>query len=240
MLSILRTISSSLMNLVYPPLCLHCGGSLQTEAPFLCSDCIALLELIDPKERCPLCFSANFNPEKMLCHECKRNPPVLNGIAAAFDYVGPAASLVKKFKYADQPYLATGCGAYLAMQFLSLDWPLPDVIIPVPIAMTHLMTRGYNQSLLLSQELSLIIERPVVEALVRKSGDYSQAGLSRKQRLKLEGSRIQFKQVPLEEKTVLLIDDVMTTGSTMRKCAEALMEGYPAGIYGLAFCRAIK
>lgn len=233
------------LNLIYPPLCLHCKATPESDSNLLCSNCLALLQLIDPSERCPHCFSASYSPEHHLCSECKRKPPILNGVGASFDYVGPAGSLVKKLKYSDQPYLAKGCAAYMAMQFLRLDWPLPDLIVPVPIAFTHLMTRGYNQSLLLSQELSLILDKPVQEVLVRKSGDFSQAGLTRKQRLKLEGTRFQLKSKlktieSLEEKTILLVDDVMTTGSTMQKCAEAMMEGFPSKLYSLAVCRAIK
>jgi competence protein ComFC len=232
-------VGKAFVNLVYPPLCLHCKESVKDDSHILCESCLSLLQLIDPAERCPHCFSAHYFRERRYCPECQRTPPLLNAIAAAFDYVGPAASLIRKLKYSEQSYLAKGCGAYLAAQFLQLEWPLPDVIIPVPISLTHLLERGYNQSLLIAKSMAEILNCPVQDALYRGSGDYSQAGLSRKQRMQLDGSLFSLKiDQQLRDKTLLVIDDVMTTGSTLRKCAEALMEECPAKIYGLAICRA--
>lgn len=211
---------------------------MDADAHLLCRHCLELMELIDPVDRCPFCFSVT--PSRM-CAGCSRTPSVLQGVAAAFDYIGPAACLVRKLKYGDLSYLSQGCAGYLAAQFLRLEWPMPDLITPVPIAFTHWIERGYNQSQLLARDLGVILNCPVQETLVRKSGDYSQAGLTRKQRMALDGTCIQLKgKQECKDKNILLIDDVLTTGSTMRKCAEALMEASPANIYGLALCRALK
>lgn len=235
-----KKIIKAFSHLLFPPLCLHCRQEVLEEAFPLCTDCLSLLELIDPVERCPYCFASDYCPERRVCGLCVKRLPMLHGIAAAFDYIGPAATLIRKMKYTNQPYLAEGCGAYLAAQLLRLEWPLPDVIVPVPIATTHWLERGYNQSVLLAQSISRLIQKPVAEVLVRRSGDYSQAGLSRHQRTKLGGSKFQLKPgYSLQDKTVLLVDDVMTTGSTIRKCAEAMMREYPGSIYGLAVCRAL-
>lgn len=237
----IRKIVNAFVNLAYPPLCLYCNDPVSNDSHLLCELCLSLLHLIEPRERCPHCFSGQYCPSQRLCAECLRKPPLLNGLAAAFDYVGPAACLVRKMKYSHQPYLAQGCGAYLTAQLLELGWPMPDILIPVPIAFTHWLERGYNQSLCLAQSVSKILERPVQEALKRKSGDYSQAGLNRKQRMELEGNLFHLKkQQKLADKCLLLIDDVMTTGSTLRRCAEALQEECPSAIYGLTVCRAMK
>lgn len=234
-----RALGKAFVNLIYPPLCLACKEVLLSDAEILCPHCLVKLEMISPEERCPFCFSPEYNPELPSCNDCLKNRPVLHGIAAAFDYLGPAACLVKKLKYADQAYLAEGLGAYMSAQFLQLNWPMPDYIIPVPIAFTHWLDRGYNQSLLLANHVGKLLSCPVIEPLKRKSGDFSQAGLSRKQRMQLNGSCISLNEAHLlQDKSILLIDDVMTTGSTLRKCAEALCEGYPSHIYGLCVCRA--
>lgn len=236
----LGTLCNAFLDLIYPPACLHCKGGLSDSSKLLCGSCLPLLEQIDPVERCPYCFSSHFCPEQSVCAECRKRHPILNGLGAVFDYAGPAASLVRKLKYSNQPHLAEGCGAYLAAQFLLLEWPMPDLIVPVPIAFTHWLERGYNQSMLIADSLSKIIQRPAEEMLVRKSGDYSQAGLSHTQRMNLEGSSIFLKKPGrLQDKCILLIDDVMTTGSTMRRCAEALLADCPASIYGLAVCKAL-
>lgn len=237
----IKSICKSFANLIYPPICLHCNcGVYDADVP-LCQNCLQLLELIDPTERCPFCFSVDFDPEHRVCANCFKRPPFLNGIAAAFDYIGPAATLIKKMKYGDLPYLSKGCGAYLAVQLLQLNWLEPDVIIPMPITLSHLMERGFNQSLLLANELGKLINCPVEESLVRDSGEYSQAGLSRKQRLTLDGAAFYLKPgTSYADKNILIVDDVMTTGSSLRRCAEAITETNPRSIYGLTFCRAIK
>lgn len=214
---------------------------MQTDAVLLCDPCQEQLQLVDWKERCPYCFTADFEVENRVCTACRENPPLLNRVAAAFDYIGPGASLIRHLKYSGKPYLAKGCAAYLAAQFLELDWPMPDVIIPVPITFTHWFERGYNQSRLLADHLGEILNKPVQEAIKRKSGEYSQAGLSKKQRLQLGSSQFSIKKdQQLQDKCLLLIDDVMTTGSTMRKCAEVLLQDCPASIYGLTVCCAIN
>lgn len=176
-----------------------------------------------------------------VCKRCRTAPSFVAHMAAAFDYEGPAVSLIKQFKYGGQTYLAEGAAAYLAMQFIALKWPFPDFIIPVPLSLSRYWMRGYNQSALLAQELAKILGCPCVEALKRKSGDYSQAGLNYTQRLNLSGESFSLKQREmLENKTLLLIDDVLTTGSTLRKCAEVLAEACPFKIYGLTLCYSLQ
>lgn len=239
--SFLSKLKQSFVHLVYPPYCLHCETLISYPGPLLCEPCSNLLALIDPSERCPACFNFSERGDTGLCSHCVQAPRLFYRMAAAFDYIGPAASLIKKFKYANQPYLAKGIGASLIGQFNRLQWPLPDLIIPVPLSFTHWIERGYNQSALLAQVVGHYLKVPVWDVLRRKSGDYSQAGLSLQQRQVLEGKSFKLKKgVELYDKSVLIIDDVMTTGSTLQRCAEALLEGCPSSVYALTFCQALK
>lgn len=207
----------------------------------LCKSCTLELELIDPKERCPFCFSTEFSQERKRCATCQNRESQLYRTAAAFDYIGPAASIVRKLKYSNQPYLAEGASAFLVAQWAQLEWPLPDLIVPVPISYTHWLVRGYNQSALLAEGVAKLLDRPVHSPLKRLSGDYSQAGMDLKQRKALKKSTLTLdKRHQLYDKRILLIDDVMTTGSTLERCAEVLAEGCPTEIYALTFCRAVK
>lgn len=241
----LPLLLKSFRNLLFPPVCLHCREMIEEDSSYLCHECMGKLQLIDPHERCPQCFSSEYTIELKSCPICQDkdlNLPVsLNHIAAAFDYVGPPASIIRKLKYGNQPYLAKGAGAFLVAQFIQLNWPLPDYIVPVPISSTHWIERGYNQSQLLAENVSLLLNKPLHLLLKRKSGDYSQAGLNRQQRTLLTSSSLLLKkETPLYDKTILLIDDVMTTGSTLKRCAETLREGCPKEIYALTFCRAVQ
>jgi ComF family protein len=158
-------------------------------------------------------------------------------MGATFDYKGPIVTLIKKLKYGNQPYLSKGIASFMGAQFVNLNWPLPDIIIPVPQSLSRIFTRGYNQAELLSETLSEILQCPVQKALLRLSGDYTQAALSKEQRTNLTGNSIRLKKKQmLQDKVILLIDDVMTTGSTLKRCAEALLEDCPNSIYALTAC----
>ncbi|MBA3238248.1 MAG: ComF family protein [Parachlamydiaceae bacterium] len=231
----------SFKDLLFPPRCIHCRETIYEEFAHLCAECTRQLQLIDPKERCPCCFTQDYCTESKRCFCCKPEELSVDRLGAAFDYMGPAASIVRKLKYGNQPYLAKGAGAFLVAQFFQLQWPLPDLIVPVPISFTHWLERGYNQSELLAESTSQFLRIPMESTLIRKSGDYSQAGMDRKQRKILTKDTLLLKKGhQLHDKRILLIDDVMTTGSTLQRCAEVLYEGCPAEVYALTFCRAIK
>jgi len=235
-----KKILTSFQDFIYPPLCLHCEIPIKSHYLHLCSECHSLLELIDPAGRCPLCFSADYCPERISCSHCRFQEPIFNHCAAAFDHLGPAATIVRQLKYGNQPYLAKGLAAFMALQLLQLNWPLPDLIVPVPLSLSHWLERGYNQTYLIAQALSELLSRPVADIIVRRSGDYSQAGLKRGERLKLDSSNFKLKDKNrIADKNILLIDDVMTTGRTLRCCGEVLLEACPLTIYGLTVCRAI-
>lgn len=213
---------------------------MSPESSLLCSACASLLELINPAERCPTCFEVRQPYEHVHCSACQESSTALYQIGAAFDYLGPAATLVKKLKYANQPHLARGLAAFLTAQFDQLNWPLPDALVPVPLSFAHWFDRGYNQSTLIANEMAHYLDIPVWHPLKRRSGDFSQAGLTLTQRQLMDGLSFQLKKNhSLQGKTVLLIDDVLTSGTTLNKCAECLVEGSPACIYALTVCKAI-
>lgn len=174
----------------------------------------------------------------MHCQACIHDPSPFLGIASVFDYSGPAAVLVRQFKYQKMDYLSKGLAAALFLQFNGLGWPLPDYLVPVPISFTKGLKRGFNQSSLLSKELGTYLKRPCKNLLKKRIGGVSQARLPLKERELLEKESFYFRdEAQIEGKTILLIDDVVTSGSTLRKCAEILVERNPACIYALTLCK---
>lgn len=241
MLKFLSHLKDSALHLVYPPSCLHCRQPLPVAEALFCEPCNGLLTLIEPEERCPQCFGSGKNLAGKSCDECNSIRQVLHRIGAAFDYAGPAAALVRELKYCDRPYLARGAGAFMAAQFIRLGWPLPDALIPTPLSRMRRLDRGYNQSELIAKSMGEILQVPVWNILKRQSGDYSQAGLTLAQRKTMSGERFRYTGGDLlQDKTILIIDDVITSGSTMHHCGETLLAGCPAVIYGMAFCRAMR
>lgn len=236
----LRKLGLSLLDLLFPRLCLHCHSHAIDGHRPLCPDCLHHLEFLDPAYHCQYCFSYLDSPVNPVCYDCRKLPSFLFRVGSVFEHQGPAATLVQKLKYGSLPHLAEGAAAFMAVQFHQLEWPLPDLIIPVPISWERKMERGYNQSVLLAEHLGEMLNRPVVHALGRAWGDFRQAQLTRKQRTALNEKQFHLKKdAQLCDQTVLLIDDVLTTGTTLGHCAKCLQGGYPGRIYGLTFCKAL-
>jgi ComF family protein len=198
-----------------------------------CKGCHAFFELIDPFSRCPYCFSENEG--KRPCLDCIQKKKWQIKMASSLDYLGPVSTLIKKLKYGYMPYLAKLGAAFMLLQLERLKWPLPDIIVPVP---SRHWFYGTNHAYLLGSFLAHSIKRPCINLIKRKAGDLSQARLSKRQREELPQKSFRLKKnAKIEDQIILLVDDVITTGTTIRHCAEALADGFPAKLYALSLAR---
>lgn len=231
-----QRIRDSLLHLIYPAFCIHCEELLPPSGIVLCNGCSTLLEMFDPDERCARCF--NIVSANDQCGHCAKKSSLFYKTGAVFPYMGPAASIIKKMKYGNQSYLAKGAGAFIITQFERMDWVIPDAIVPVPISFFHWLDRGFNQSFLLAKELAAALQVPVWNALRRSGPSLSQAGLTLEQRKLLAKKQFKLKRnYPIADKNILLIDDVITSGSTLNRCAEALYEQCPQSLSAFTFCK---
>lgn len=195
------------------------------------------MEILNPDNRCERCFS--MKDPSLPCYGCIAVKSPFIALGSVFDYEGPAGALVKQFKYGRHAFLAQPMAAYLAAQTIRLDWPLPDYIVPAPLSSMRYLTRGFNQSEQLALEMSNILGSSMALALGRYAGDYSQAGMLREQRVQLNNKNFVLLDAhKLKNKIIYLVDDVITTGQTLRICAELLQKASPQAIYGLTFCKA--
>ncbi len=123
------------------------------------------------------------------------------------------------------------------MQFTELKWPTPDLITYVPTSFRRYIERGYNQSELLAKALADLLQLPVVSLLKKTESTISQTYLNKALRKDMMPDIFALKQTEsIEDKILLLIDDVSTTGTTLQAATQALQEGYPKSIYGLTVC----
>jgi competence protein ComFC len=223
---------AALKNLLFPALCLHCK---EESAHTLCSSCLFQLTLLEPEERCPHCFSA-LDEGHRVCLRCLEQRHFFKKAASAFEQMGPAASLLREFKYGDRPHLAQSLAALMILQFFRLDWPLPDLITSVPQSALRRFRRGYNQSALLAKEIAYTLERPALSLLRRCSGDIPQTSKNKEDRSALSPHTFSWKKsFNISGKIILLIDDSMASGTTLNHCIHLLEEGCPAHIFCLTF-----
>jgi ComF family protein len=184
-----------------------------------------------------------------LCFDCERVPPQFDAARSAFVFDGPIREALHRFKYQGQTALAQPLARHLAdwwqqskevstrlMPFESEDI---EAIVPVPLHSWRRWRRGYNQSELLGREIGHIFDLPVVSALQRRRYTVSQVELSEEER-----SRNVQDAFAVDEKiklppTVLLLDDVCTTGATLNECARVLKQNSAKNIYALTLARQI-
>jgi ComF family protein len=232
----LRAEVNGFIDLFFPPLCLLChaprGESLD---PFLCNGCLGgFLPLTSP--RCPRCALpfATIGGGDHVCGECLLQPPDFAWTVAAGLYEETLRHAIHRFKFDGTLALDRPLARLLdaAWQRTASAWT-PDLIVPVPLHPRRLGQRTYNQALLIARELGRIRQLPVdVRLLVRILPTVAQAGLTARERHRnLLGAFALMR--PLSGEKILLIDDVMTTGTTARICATALRAG-GAGEVGLA------
>lgn len=233
----IKFILEALQKLIFPSSCWHCQQLVENIGKPFCQGCQNLLELLSAHERCPRCFACGYDTKYRSCKECRDRPFFLVSAGAAFDYQGPAKAIVGKLKRHEWPKTAQGAAGYMVAQMLKLGWPIPDVVVPVPISQGRKCFRGHNQAELLARGVGTILNRPVLDCLWRPT-DVPKTCLSRHARLQPNSRPMKLKRGgAIREGVVLLVDDVFTTGSTFQESAQALLAGFPKSIYAMALCR---
>jgi ComF family protein len=164
----------------------------------------------------------------------------IDGVRSVFLFEGVTREAIHHLKYRGLKALASPLGSLLADYLHS--HPLPaQVLVPVPLHPRRLRQRGYNQSALLSRELSKSVNLPLVEGcLVRLRNTAAQARAADAEERKgnVEGA-FECRDERLGGKQVLLIDDVCTTGATLASCASALKAKGAVSVWGLTLAREI-
>ncbi len=226
MLPILR----NLIDIIYPPRCHVCQEFLRKnpalEELALCKPCFKGLSRLTPPF-CPVCgrpFRGGV-PENHHCEDCLKKRPFYDRAGAPYLYEGTIMEAIHRFKYAEKTYLGNTLG-YLLSLFVEgwLRETGSPVMMPVPLHPRKLRERGFNQSLLLARHVAsrMGFELDFL-ALRRIKYTLPQTGLKRAERRK--NVRRAFEctdQKALKGRTVLLVDDVATTGSTLNECAGVL------------------
>jgi len=229
-----------ILNLFFPPQCLNCRA-LVTANGTLCLECWQNVRFItDPLCHCcghPFDFDLGAGA---LCGECMREAPPFAMARAAFRYDEHSRALVLRLKYGDQLQLAPVYGAWLAKAGKELV-AASDVIVPVPLHYWRFVGRRYNQSAVLAAALSkktgLLL---LPDALKRTRRTQPQASLTRRQRLdNVHGAFAPHPHhgITLKGKSVLLIDDVMTSSATASACSEALLKAGARAVHVLTLAR---
>lgn len=223
--------------------CLWCNGPIPAvellQGAAVCPQCRR--ELAQYK-RCPVCAAflpENISAEQRALHQSLCRPPEALGItavAAFAPYYGQLRQNILRLKYHGRRLLAKPLGRELAGAWRQTGWTA-DVIIPVPVHEAKRRERGYNQCDLLAKTCGELLELPVgYNVLVRTRATDVQNKLNAAERQANVANAFACTSdaAQLAGKRIILLDDIITTGATMRACALALRQYAPAAVYGLA------
>ncbi|MDR0631747.1 MAG: ComF family protein [Holosporaceae bacterium] len=222
MFEIVRQFLLNLQNICFPITCYNCGKIVDSEG--LCQECWKKIRWIgDPK--CKICGVPFEIDACALCPNCLRKKPHFDRAVSVFEYDSFSKIMILKFKHGDKTHICRQLSTW--MYRVAQDAiKNADVIIPVPIHFLKRLKRKYNQSELLARELGKLSGIPYEPRILQKEKPTpQQEGLSRNMRLKnINGSfGVDSRYFStLFKKTVVLVDDVLTTGATINECSKIL------------------
>lgn len=246
-----RSFLSYWVNLLYPTTCAICN---RKSSDHFCPTCWDKIELFK-QPLCPKCgrpftsdISLSRSPDH-LCSECRDIKTYFDKAIAIGPYDGTLAEAIHLFKYNRKKGLGRILGRIMVDNIISssslFHTELVEVssliILPVPLHPKRLREREFNQSLLLAKEISLTFRIPLIPYnLQRVRWTRPQIELKGEERLKNVKGAFKVKNPKdIEGKSLLLIDDVYTTGATVRECSKVLKKSGAEKVYVLTLARVI-
>ncbi|HTJ58302.1 MAG TPA: ComF family protein [Devosiaceae bacterium] len=237
-----RMVGRALLDTLYPPLCLNCEAAV-VDADGLCATCFAKLRPITA----PLCprlgipFQISLGPDA-LSAEAIADPPPFDRSRSAVLYNEVARTIVSRMKYGDRPELARFCGRLMAGAGGEL-WAGKPILLPVPLHPLRHIGRRYNQSLELARVIGQFTGLAVDPELVRrKKPTRQQVGLSAEARTRnVAGAFAAHPELLARTKgrPVVIVDDVITTGSTINAVTKALQKAGVGAVDVISFARVV-
>ena len=223
------------LDLLFPPRCVGC----QQSGHLLCPTCLHSMQPLLP----PFCGHCGLplTPTTQSCLSCRQHRLQLHGLRCVHLYQGALTRAIRALKYTGEPRLAEPLGLLLAQAFTRHGMHT-DGLIPLPLHPQRQQQRGYNQATLLARSCAAHLNIPCLENLVaRTRATRAQVGLNAQQRQQnVSGA---FALVPtthtssLAGATLVIIDDVCTTGATLEACAAPLYVAGVREVWGLVLGR---
>jgi len=218
--------------------CLLCKDELSTNTLYsVCDKCMPLLPFNNGKI-CVKC-SEPISGEGSYCIHCKNILPLYKKNISVFLYKSPIDRIIRNLKYDNKKYLAQTLSNFIASEVVKMAVNF-DFVIPVPLYVDRLIKRGYNQAELLCETLKTKLNLNVdTEILIKSRDTRSQANLSRNERIEnlLDSFKVVDKK-KIKGATILLVDDVFTTGSTINECTKTLLDAGAKEVYSVTLAHA--
>lgn len=229
----------SLLDILFPKRCVRC----KRVGEYICADCFARISF-DTKLICLVCGKRSIDG---LTHPGCLGKYTIDGAFCGVAYKDIVRKLLYQLKY--QPYLTDLQASLTDLLYESLiqqsafmhALETRPVVVPIPLSQKRLRQRGYNQAILFAKGLSTKFKLEIVDVLERRKETRPQYGLSKEDRAEnmkdAFGIRANIKTPNVAGKTAFLIDDILTTGSTLYEAAKVLKKNGFEKVWGIAFAK---
>jgi ComF family protein len=231
-------LSRILLDFALPPRCAGCGIIVGDVHSF-CTDCWGEVQFLGAGA-CGICGVPLEATEADTCARCLAAPPLIVRTRAAVAYDEISKSIALRLKYGRKVALAKTMARFMAP--LAGELPADAVLVPVPLHRRRTWARGFNQAALVASELSKRLGLRADTALlkrVRPTPPLKGMSLSQRKRT-VQGAFRVAQDADLGGRTVVLVDDVLTTGSTSEACAKALQRAGAARVELLSWARVLR
>lgn len=236
----LAPLCRAALDCLFPPKCMGCAEPLWGQGQgVLCASCHEELPWIGP-DACRRCGEAPGRHAVLgeSCERCRRESIEFTRATAVFRFVNAVPELVHNLKYGNARHLAKPMGLLMAERLQEAAFPSRfDCVVPVPLHRKRLKQRGYNQSDLLARPIAKALDLPLLPDLLRRAAyTEPQVNLTTEERRRRPHGSFACDR-RCDGYNVLLVDDVLTTGSTVSACARVLREQGARRIYVVALAR---
>lgn len=237
----IRNAGRALMDVCFPRACAGCGGPAGRDFLYLCGDCRAQLDFIQP----PFCRRCGDPVDGMVtdvfdCAVCFHRPRYFDCARSAVRYRGILQTVLQDFKYRGATWLSRDLGVFLKAAF-DTAWPAADIdgVTFVPLHAVRERERSYNQAQLLARELAAqLADVPLRAVLRRIQPTPTQTHLTAAERTaNVKNKFVMAQDCSVQNQRLLLVDDVMTTGATVNECARVLKSAGAAIVLVLTVAR---
>ena len=231
-----RNLITGFTQLIYPNTCWTCSEFMPTEQGPVCAVCLPRL-IRDPFPTCPRC-SSTVGPHLILdqgCPTCRGESFAFDGVFRMAPYDGLLREVILRMKAWTGEELAEVVGSLWAKQLAPRLRDLhPDLVVPVPLHWTRRWRRGFNQSAILALGLARELGvpcRPRALRRLRRTQQQTQQTTSKRRRDNVHHAFAARANLDLSNQTVLLVDDVMTSGATAHEATRALRARHAKAVY---------
>lgn len=234
---------ASVLDLVWPRVCEVCGRSVDRPGRHVCADCLNRLPFVPTVGCCRRCgrpaegLSVDFT-----CEDCRTYRPRFDRAASALLMDGAARAMLNAFKFRNHHWLRDDLVDFLeAAVRARFDVAQIDLVLSVPSTLLHLWDRGYTPCRVLAKPLARRLGKPCPPLVLRRKNAPKRQGRlgEAERRTNVVGTVGVLRPSAVAGRTVLVVDDVMTTGSTLSECAAELKRAGAARVWCLSLARSL-